>query len=69
VAGEALNQIPVLAARIARLEPRIDDARRELQGAIRQAHADGASIATLAKLSNLSRQRVSVIVAKKAKKP
>jgi hypothetical protein len=61
---EALDRVAAAAAQIARLEPRLADARAELHRAIREAHEQGASVVVIAKVAGLSRQRVDQIVKK-----
>ena len=48
--------------KIERLEPRLDAARAELYGAIRDAHAEGAGLATIARVAGYSREWVRRIV-------
>lgn len=62
VAADALNRVAQAAVAISRLEPRLEDARRELYEAIREAHAEGASLTVIAKVAGLTRQRVHQIV-------
>lgn len=60
--SDALNRIASAAEKIARLEPRLEAARQERIEAIREAHAGGASVAVLARVAGLTRQRVDQIV-------
>ena len=62
IAVDALNRIAKAAEEIERLQPRLVRARRELHVAIRDAYTDGASVTVIAKVANLSRQRVDQIV-------
>ena len=57
-----MNRIARAAEKIERLEPRLAEARRELHAAIREAHAEGASLGTIARVAGLSRERVRQIV-------
>jgi uncharacterized protein (UPF0335 family) len=66
MAAEALNRVADAAEKIARLEPRLREARRDLHEAIREAHARGASVTVIAKVASLSRQRVDQIIRKES---
>lgn len=66
MATEALNRIAEAAEKIARLEPRLREARRDQHKAIREAHAKGASVTVIAKVASLSRQRVDQIIRKES---
>jgi DNA-directed RNA polymerase sigma subunit (sigma70/sigma32) len=57
-----MNRIAKAAERVERLAPRLAEARAELHAAIRQAHAEGATQATIARVAGLSRERVRQIV-------
>jgi hypothetical protein len=46
----------------ARLEPRLAEARAELHQAIIDAHAEGASVTVIARVSGFSRERIDQIV-------
>jgi DNA-binding phage protein len=59
-----MNRIAKAAEKIERLEPRLDEARRELHQAIRDARAEGADMATIARVAGLSRERIRQIVRK-----
>jgi len=62
---EALDTIAEAAAKIARLEPRLQAARRELHAGILDAAAKGVSPAVIARVAGLSRQRVQQILRSK----
>jgi DNA-directed RNA polymerase specialized sigma24 family protein len=62
VANAPLERVVKTAEQIARLEPRLSDARRELHAAILEAHAEGHSTSVIAKVAGLSRQRVDQII-------
>jgi hypothetical protein len=62
VAADALNRVAEAAEAITRLEPRLEAARRELHEAIREAHEGGASLAVIARVAGISRQRVGQII-------
>lgn len=62
---EALDRVSRAAEKARRLEPRLEAARKELHAAIRDAHEQGVSVAVLAKVAGISRQRVSVLVRKR----
>jgi hypothetical protein len=62
---DLLNRVARAAATVERLEPSLKNARIELHDALREAHANGADVATLARVSGLSRQRVNVLLARK----
>jgi len=66
VAGDALNRVAAAADKVARLEPRLEEARRELHAAIIDARKDGATVVVIAKVAGLSRQRVQQILARSA---
>jgi DNA-directed RNA polymerase sigma subunit (sigma70/sigma32) len=57
-----MNRVAKAAERVERLEPRLAEARTELHAAIRAAHAEGASLGTIARVAGLSRERVRQIV-------
>jgi hypothetical protein len=57
-----MNRIANAAERVERLEPRLAEARAELHAAIRQAHAEGAKPATIARAAGLSRERIRQIL-------
>jgi hypothetical protein len=63
VATDALNRVDRAAEEIARLQPRVDRARKELHESIKEAHREGATVAVLARVARLSRQRISQILA------
>lgn len=65
IAADALNRVAKAAEKIGRLEPRLAEARRELHAAIREAHADGASVQVIARVAGLSRQRIDQIVSRR----
>lgn len=56
-----MNRIAKAAVRVERLEPRLADARVDLHAAIRQAHAEGASLSAIARVAGLSRERIRQI--------
>jgi hypothetical protein len=62
IAEDALHRVAKAADQIARLEPRLDAARTELHAAIREAYEKGASVMVIARVANLSRQRISQLV-------
>jgi len=62
---DPLDRVARAAEKIARLEPRLQSARRELHEAILDAHGQGTSIVVIAKVAGLSRQRVDQIVKKR----
>jgi DNA-directed RNA polymerase sigma subunit (sigma70/sigma32) len=62
ISAETMNRIAKAAEQVERLEPRLTEARRELHAAIRDAHAEGASLGTIARIAGLSRERVRQIV-------
>jgi DNA-directed RNA polymerase sigma subunit (sigma70/sigma32) len=62
VAGEALERVSRAAEQVARLEPRLVEARHELHAAIVEAHREGSSLGVIAKVAGLSRERVRQIV-------
>jgi hypothetical protein len=57
-----MNRIAKAAERVERLEPRLAEARTELHAAIRQAHAEGASLAAISRVAGLTRERIRQIV-------
>lgn len=57
-----MNRIAKAAERIERLEPRLAEARVELHAAVREAHAEGASLGTIARVAGLSRERIRQLV-------
>jgi hypothetical protein len=63
VATDALNRVARAAEEISRLQPRLDRARTELHESIKEAHREGATAAVLVRVSGLSRQRISQILA------
>jgi DNA-directed RNA polymerase sigma subunit (sigma70/sigma32) len=62
MSAETMNRIAAAAENVERLEPRLAEARRELHAAVRDAHAEGASLAAIARVAGLSRERVRQIV-------
>jgi DNA-binding phage protein len=64
IAAETMNRVAKAAEKVERLEPRLAEARTELHAAIRDAHAEGAGMATIARVAGLSRERVRQIVIK-----
>jgi DNA invertase Pin-like site-specific DNA recombinase len=62
IAAETMNRVAQAAEKIERLEPRLLAARAELYAAIRDAHAEGATFATIARVAGLSREWVRRIV-------
>ena len=60
---DTMNRIAKAAERVERFEPRLAEARTELHTAIRQAHAEGAKPATIARVAGLSRERIRQILA------
>jgi DNA-binding phage protein len=64
ISAATMNRIAKAAEKIERLEPRLDEARRELHQAIRDARAEGADMATIARVAGLSRERIRQIVRK-----
>jgi DNA-binding phage protein len=62
VSAETMNRIAKAAERVERLEARLAETRAELHAAIRQAHAQGARPATLARVAGLSRERIRQIL-------
>ncbi len=62
ISAETMNRVAKAAERIERLEPRLVEARTELHAAIRQAHAEGAGLTTIARVPGLSREWVRQIV-------
>jgi DNA-directed RNA polymerase specialized sigma24 family protein len=62
VAAEALERAQKTAEKIRRLEPRLENLRRELHAAILDARDEGASIALIAAAAGVSKQRVDQIV-------
>ncbi len=67
--SEALERLATAAAVIARLEPRLDQARRDRLEAVREAHAQGTSLALIAKVAGISRQRVDQMLRQSRKAP
>lgn len=60
MAGEsALDRVSTAAERIARLEPWLTEARRELHAAILEAHAEGVSIVVIAAVGARRRARLN----------
>ena len=59
-----MNRIAKAAERVERLAPQLEAAREELHAGIKRAHAEGASLGTIARLAGLSRERVRQIVTK-----
>jgi DNA-directed RNA polymerase sigma subunit (sigma70/sigma32) len=59
-----MNRISEAAEQVERLAPRLEAARSELHAAIRQAHKEGATLGTIARVAGLSRERVRQIVTK-----
>lgn len=57
-----MNRITKAAERVERLEPRLAQARQELHAGIREAHAEGASLGTIARVAGLSRERIRQLV-------
>ena len=57
-----MNRIAKVAEKVERPEPRLAEARAELHAAIRQAHAEGAKPATIARMAGLSRERIRQIL-------
>jgi hypothetical protein len=64
ISAATMNRIARSAEQIERLEPRLTEARQELHQAIRDARAEGADLATIARVAGLSRERVRQIVKK-----
>jgi DNA-directed RNA polymerase sigma subunit (sigma70/sigma32) len=62
ISAETMNRIAKAAERVERLEPRLAEARVELHEAIRQAHAEGASLSAISRVAGLSRERIRQIV-------
>jgi DNA-binding phage protein len=65
VAADAMNRLARAAERVERLAPQLEEARAELHAAVRQAASEGVEIATIARLSGLSRQRVHQIIGRR----
>jgi hypothetical protein len=63
VAADASNRVAHAARRLERLQPQVEEARRELHAAIRAAADEGVDQASLARLAGLSRERVRQILA------
>jgi DNA-directed RNA polymerase sigma subunit (sigma70/sigma32) len=59
-----MNRIARAAEKVERLEPRLAEARQELHAAILDAHGEGASLGTIARVAGLSRERIRQIVSK-----
>jgi hypothetical protein len=57
-----MNRVARAAEKIERLEPRLEAARTELYAAIRDAHAEGAKPATIARVAGVSREWVRQLV-------
>ena len=57
-----MNRIAAAAERVERLEPRLAEARRDLHAAVREAHAEGASLGTISRVAGLSRERIRQLV-------
>ncbi|HEX3266966.1 MAG TPA: hypothetical protein VHQ98_03170 [Gaiellaceae bacterium] len=57
-----MNRVARAAEKIEKLEPRLEAARAELYAAIRDAHAEGAGLATIARVAGYSREWVRRIV-------
>ncbi len=57
-----MNRITRAAERVERIEPQLKAAREELHAAMREAHAEGVDVATITRLSGLSRQRVTLLL-------
>ena len=62
MSAETMNRIAKAAERVERLEPRLAEARTELHAGVRQAHSEGASLGTIARVAGLSRERIRQIV-------
>jgi hypothetical protein len=62
ISAETMNRVAKAAEKIERLEPRLTAARAELYAAIRDADADGAGLATIARVAGYSREWVRRIV-------
>ena len=62
ISAETMNWVAKAAEKVERLEPRLVEARQELHAAIKDAHAEGAGMATIARVAGLSRERVRQIV-------
>jgi len=62
MSAETMNRIAAAAEKVERLEPRLDAARAELHAAIRDAHAEGASMAAIARVAGFSRERIRQLV-------
>ena len=60
--GRVAVHLAEAAERVERLKPRLAEARRELHAAIRDAHAEGASLGTIGRVAGLSRERVRRLV-------
>jgi AraC-like DNA-binding protein len=58
----SVNRVAALAERLERAERRVDELREQLQDEIRNAHADGATLALIARAAGISRSRVHQIV-------
>jgi hypothetical protein len=59
---DVLDRLALVSATIARLEPRLAEARRELHAVILEAHAQGVSVVVISRVSGLTRQRVHQII-------
>jgi DNA-directed RNA polymerase specialized sigma24 family protein len=62
ISAETMNRIAAAAEKVERLEPRLEAARAELHAAIRQAKVEGASLAAIARVAGLSRERIRQLV-------
>jgi DNA-directed RNA polymerase sigma subunit (sigma70/sigma32) len=62
MSAETMNRISTAAEKVERFEPRLAEARQELHAAIRAAHAEGATLGTIARVAGLSRERVRQLV-------
>jgi hypothetical protein len=62
VAADAMNRIARAADRLDRLNRQLEEARQELQDAIREAHAAGVSVAAIARTTSLTTQRIHQIL-------
>jgi hypothetical protein len=60
--GTPLTRVSRAAAALTRAEARTEQVRQELYAAIREAHAAGESVALIAQLAGVTRQRVWQIV-------
>jgi DNA-directed RNA polymerase sigma subunit (sigma70/sigma32) len=62
MSAATMNRIAAAAERVERLEPRLAEARRDLHAAVREAHAEGASLGTISRVAGLSRERIRQLV-------